>query len=211
MTVRKALLMILVVTGLFALAGGAIGAILGLVVPDYYRRVFSAAGDPSFDPVQVSIGLGLTQGIGAGLVVGLVVILVVAWLESRQLKIEGERPTLEEPVPRPPAWRVWMMRVAVFFFALPFVGCVPYALVIDFLTAREAAGQAVDPERAGLSAVVAFVLSFVPASLLCFLIATILLAFLMRRSKPARWLFAFSLVCSALLTYVVVWIYLAQG
>ena len=42
--------------------GAGIGAALGAMVPSYYRSVFSAGDDPSFDPLSVGIGLGLTQG-----------------------------------------------------------------------------------------------------------------------------------------------------
>jgi hypothetical protein len=67
----------------FAIAGGLIGSTLGQVAPGYYRAVF-AGREPSFDPVQVGVGLGITQGLIAGLIVGSVVVLAVALSNSRR-------------------------------------------------------------------------------------------------------------------------------
>ena len=44
-----------------ALAGGVIGIGLGVVSPGYYRTLFAHGHDPSFDPVAVGSGLGLTS------------------------------------------------------------------------------------------------------------------------------------------------------
>ena len=74
---------------LIVLCSGAVGALLGLVfgsllgsvAPDYYRAVF---GNPNLNPIQVGVGLGLTQGLGTGIVVGCVVLLAVAISRRRQ-------------------------------------------------------------------------------------------------------------------------------
>ena len=65
------------------------GYILGVMAPDYYRTVFAVPPDAPFNPVQVGLGLGLTQGATAGLLVGVVIVVTVAWSNSRieQLKL----------------------------------------------------------------------------------------------------------------------------
>ncbi len=60
-----------------------IGAALGTFVPGYYRSVFSNGDNPSFDPVAVGIGQGLTQGVGTGLAVGIALLAVHYWRQTR--------------------------------------------------------------------------------------------------------------------------------
>jgi len=62
----------------FGAGGMLIGYILGRAAPSYYRAVFGARNDPGFDPVQVGIGLGLTQGSVCGILVGAAVVLASA-------------------------------------------------------------------------------------------------------------------------------------
>jgi hypothetical protein len=69
---------------LCALVGLGIGYGLAVAIPSYYRGVFRDGNSPNFDPVQVGMGLGLSQGVIAGLVVGCVVVLAVAWYNSRR-------------------------------------------------------------------------------------------------------------------------------
>lgn len=66
-----------------AICGALIGALLGALAPDYYRTVFPNASQ-GFDPIQVGVGLGLTQGTTAGVVVGMVVLVCVAISVRRQ-------------------------------------------------------------------------------------------------------------------------------
>jgi hypothetical protein len=85
MTVLRGFLIVI----LSGSAGGAIGALVGYilarVMPGYYRGVFGNAGNaPWFNPVEVAVGLGITQGMICGVVVGCVVVLAVAWYESRK-------------------------------------------------------------------------------------------------------------------------------
>lgn len=76
---------IIVASGLsFAVGGGALGCALGRLAPSYYRGVFHGGGSPEFDPVQVGLGLGVSQGLIAGLVVGSVVVLAVALSDRRR-------------------------------------------------------------------------------------------------------------------------------
>jgi hypothetical protein len=79
-----------------ALVGLSVGYTLGAVAPGYYRTVFRNGNSPEFDPVQVGVGLGLTQGLLCGLVVGCVVVISVTWYNSRrQIMIREFGPEVE--------------------------------------------------------------------------------------------------------------------
>lgn len=84
MTVAKGFLIIILSGFAFALGGGLIGYALAVILPGYYRGVFSSGRKPGFDPVGVGVGLGLSQGLICGLVLGAVVVLAVAWYNSRR-------------------------------------------------------------------------------------------------------------------------------
>ena len=83
MTVAKALTVIVGSGVGFAALGAALGAILALLAPGYYRGVFSGGQAADFDPLQVGLGLGLTQGTICGLIIGAVIVLGVS-LSSRR-------------------------------------------------------------------------------------------------------------------------------
>lgn len=76
------------------LVGGAIGLgvglLLGTLLPDYYRSVFSNGGDQNFDPVAVGIGQGLTQGIVFGAVIGLAIVAMFYWHRLRTVRNHGK-------------------------------------------------------------------------------------------------------------------------
>jgi hypothetical protein len=76
------------ILGLTGLIGGALGGIIGMLLgvcaPDYYRGVFRAHDVPGFDPLQVGLGLGVSQGIPLGLAAGAVVLIVMTWYNSRK-------------------------------------------------------------------------------------------------------------------------------
>lgn len=75
---------IVVASGLgFAAGGAGLGYMLGRIAPAYYRGVFRGGEAPDFNPVQVGLGLGITQGLIVGLVVGAVIVLAVAISEAR--------------------------------------------------------------------------------------------------------------------------------
>lgn len=84
MTVARGFLIIILTGFLFAFGGGLIGYVLAMTLPGYYRGVFSSGREPWFDPMEVGIGLGVTQGLICGLIVGAVVVLAVAWYNSRR-------------------------------------------------------------------------------------------------------------------------------
>jgi hypothetical protein len=83
MTVQRGFL-ITITSGLaFAVGGALVGYLLGVLAPDYYRTVFGVPPEAPYDPVQVGVGLGLTQGATAGLLVGVVIVVSVALYHSR--------------------------------------------------------------------------------------------------------------------------------
>ncbi|RYG26399.1 hypothetical protein EON82_03500 [bacterium] len=98
------------VTG--AAIGAGVGALLGKVAPSYYRFVFEAESDPSFDPVGVGFGLGLTQG----LIGGALCAAVVAFGPSLVAAI-AHKP---EPVSskRKKAWLPWTLAALLGLFVL---------------------------------------------------------------------------------------------
>ena len=103
MTIARGFL-IVVLSGLgFAIGGGLIGYTLALVAPAYYRGVFSSGREPWFDPVQVGLGLGITQGAVCGVIVGSVVVLAVAWYNSRPSAPQVHLPPHESRELTPPA------------------------------------------------------------------------------------------------------------
>lgn len=84
MTWGKGIVIVVVTTIVGAIGGTAIGVLLGLFVPGYYRSVFGGSNMPGFDPVAVGIGQGLTQGIAFGAVVGLGVVAAISVFKARQ-------------------------------------------------------------------------------------------------------------------------------
>lgn len=87
MTILRGFLIIGISTVLCAIIGAGTGYTLGMVAPAFYRTLFHNGNAPTFDPVQMGLGLGLTQGLVAGLFVGCVVVLSVAWYNSRRVVI----------------------------------------------------------------------------------------------------------------------------
>lgn len=84
MTIAKGFFIILLSGFAFAIGGGAIGYTLAVLLPGYYRGVFSSGREPWFEPMEVGIGLGATQGLICGLVVGAAVVLAVGWYNLRR-------------------------------------------------------------------------------------------------------------------------------
>ena len=88
MSVVRGIVIIVACALCFGLAGGLLGLTLGIGAPGYYRGVFRAADDPGFNPVQVGLGLGISQGLICGAAIGSVVVLAVAL--SRRRRQKGE-------------------------------------------------------------------------------------------------------------------------
>lgn len=84
MTVARAFLIIAASVVTFAAGGGLIGYALAVLAPAYYRGVFTNGRQPWFNPVEVGLGLGVTQGAVCGVIAGAVVVLAVAWYNSRR-------------------------------------------------------------------------------------------------------------------------------
>jgi hypothetical protein len=108
-------IVIIVVCGVcFGVAGGLLGFTLGVGAPAYYRGVFRAANDPGFNPVQVGLGLGISQGLICGAVIGSVVVLAGAL--SRPSRHDGEPVVHSAPhmaPDRPRSTRMWRVLALV--------------------------------------------------------------------------------------------------
>lgn len=86
MTIARGFAVIVASAVAFSGAGAAIGWALGNGAPSYYRAMFlppdawrpGGTIPANFDPVQIGIGLGVSQGAVAGLVAGCVVVLAAS-------------------------------------------------------------------------------------------------------------------------------------
>ena len=85
----------------FGIAGMVVGLALGVAMPGYFRGVSSDA----VDPLQVGMGLGLSQGLFAGVAVASA--LVAAMTTWRGRSREVERPYVE-----PDDFRAELARIA---------------------------------------------------------------------------------------------------
>jgi hypothetical protein len=97
MTIRSAVVTILICTLLLAFIGAGIGYGLGTLTPGYYRSVFVQGRQPWFDPVAIGIGQGLTQGTVGGVVVGLLLVALFTWRETRLRRSATEPPQESRP------------------------------------------------------------------------------------------------------------------
>ena len=88
MTVVRGFKIIILSGFAFALGGGLFGYALAVILPGYYRGVFSSGREPGFDPVGVGVGLGGSQGLLSGLILGAIVVLAVAWYNSRRNSLD---------------------------------------------------------------------------------------------------------------------------
>lgn len=82
MTVLRGFFITIASSMAFSGLGALLGYLLAVILPDYYRTVFHIPPEIPIDPVQVGLGLGITQGFAAGLIVGLVIVVTVAWFNS---------------------------------------------------------------------------------------------------------------------------------
>jgi hypothetical protein len=72
----------------FGVAGSAIGALLGYVAPGFFRQMLPLRDPTNLNPVELGIGLGLTNGLGWALAVGVLLVAVLAWRETRLARKE---------------------------------------------------------------------------------------------------------------------------
>jgi hypothetical protein len=84
MTAAKGFLIVVLSAVAFGIGGGLIGYSLGVFAPAYYRGVYRSGQEAWFDPVQMGLGLGISQGAVCGVIIGCVVVLAVAWYSSRR-------------------------------------------------------------------------------------------------------------------------------
>lgn len=70
----------------FAAFGGAVGAGLGKYAPAYYRQTFYVRDSANFEPIELGLGLGITQGLIWGICVGVLIVVILVWKEIRIAK-----------------------------------------------------------------------------------------------------------------------------
>lgn len=90
MNVTKALATVVGTAVGFGAAGMALGVFLGKVAPGFFRQMLPLRDPASFNPVELGIGLGLTNGLGWGLVVGVLLVTIIAWKETRLARKEAQ-------------------------------------------------------------------------------------------------------------------------
>lgn len=134
MTSKKALGIVLLWGVTFAVVGGLIGAALGLVAPDYYRSLLRDGHSPDFNPLQVGIGLGVTQGLASGIAIGLGVIALLVWREMRAAAAEAKNPTANANRPIRPLWRLAVWGAAT---SLAIALCCSVAFVLGSIVGAE--------------------------------------------------------------------------
>ncbi len=88
LTILRARLTVLLTAASLAVIGGTVGGMLGLLAPGYYRQVFHLREDVT--PVELGIGLGVTQGSIWGLIIGLLIVAIIAW--------KGNAPCARAPI-----------------------------------------------------------------------------------------------------------------
>jgi len=90
MNITKALATVVGTAIGFGAAGTAIGVFLGKVAPGFFRQLLPLRDPANFNPVELGIGLGLTNGLGWGLAVGILLVAIIAWKETRLARMEAQ-------------------------------------------------------------------------------------------------------------------------
>ena len=90
MNVVKALATVVGTAVGFGVGGTAIGALLGHVAPGFFRQMLPLRDPANFNPVELGIGLGLTNGLGWGLAIGVLLVAIIAWKETRVARKEAQ-------------------------------------------------------------------------------------------------------------------------
>jgi len=84
LTLSDALRFELKTAALFAVVGGVLGLAIGIIMPNYYREVFNAFGDPDFKPSLAGMLLGFMQGGLLGVFAGIALLTIVVWSRRRR-------------------------------------------------------------------------------------------------------------------------------
>ncbi len=90
MNVTKALTTVVGTAAGFGIAGTLIGMLLGKIAPGFFRQMLPLRDPGSFNPLELGIGLGLTNGLGWGVVVGVLLVAILAWKETRLVRKEAQ-------------------------------------------------------------------------------------------------------------------------
>lgn len=83
MNVVKALATVVATAVVFGVCGTGIGMFLGKMAPSFLQHAVRATAGEALDPMELGIGLGLTNGLTWGLVIGILTVAILAWKESR--------------------------------------------------------------------------------------------------------------------------------
>lgn len=78
MRILQALRMILTTTVVGTVIGAVVGSSLATFNPGYYRACYPMVDEGSVSPLEVGLGLGISQGMIAGTLVGAVLVFAVA-------------------------------------------------------------------------------------------------------------------------------------
>jgi hypothetical protein len=89
MNVVKALATVVGTAVGFGVGGTAIGALLGYAAPGFFRQMLPLRDPANFNPVELGVGLGLTNGLGWGLAIGVLLVAIIAWKETRLARKEA--------------------------------------------------------------------------------------------------------------------------
>lgn len=90
MSILRACLFLCLTAFIGALAGGFVGAMVALRIPNYVRAILAIpANDPSFEPMELGLGIGFTRGLYVGLAIGTVALIMSTWHRAKRGNEEG--------------------------------------------------------------------------------------------------------------------------
>lgn len=127
MTVRSALIVVLIGCIAFACVGAMMGVTIGTLAPGYYRFALGLDDSSDINPLQVGIGLGIVQGATSGIVISLVVLGMLVWRDTCAARPKAEAGGfVKNQVPR--SWSVHVIWGIATIISLVLVGTVTFVL-----------------------------------------------------------------------------------